>query len=102
MIKTTYPSRCHVPLLILEDAMAQRKRVAADAATISLTHPNAAGIDIGSASHFVAVPPDRDDEPVREFSSFTAVLQRLADWLDACNIDTVAMESTGAYWIHEY
>ena len=78
--------------------MAQRKRATTQAA-ISLTHPNAAGIDIGSASHFVAVPPDRDDEPVREFPSFTRDLHLLADWLDACSIDTVAMESTGVYWI---
>ncbi|WP_287877296.1 IS110 family transposase [Acidovorax sp.] len=78
--------------------MAQRKRPTTQAA-ITLTHPNAAGIDIGSASHFVAVPPDRDDEPVREFPSFTLDLHRLADWLDACGIDTVAMESTGVYWI---
>ncbi len=81
--------------------MAQRKRPTTQAA-ISLTHPNAAGIDIGSAWHFVAVPPDRDDEPVREFASFTADLHRLADWLDACNVDTVAMESTGVYWIPLY
>jgi transposase len=66
---------------------------------LSITHPNAAGIDIGSASHFVAVPPDRDDEPVREFPSFTADLNALADWLKACKVDTVAMESTGVYWI---
>ena len=57
------------------------------------------GIDIGSASHFVAVPPDRDDEPVREFPSFTVDLEALADWLTACGVDTVAMESTGVYWI---
>ena len=69
---------------------------------LSLTHPNAAGIDIGSASHFVAVPPDRDDEPVREFPSFTADLNRLADWLEACGVDTVAMASTGVYWIPLY
>jgi transposase len=50
----------------------------------------------------VAVPPDRDDEPVREFASFTADLQRLADWLDGCGVDTVAMESTGVYWIPLY
>ncbi len=72
--------------------MATRKRPTTESA-ITLTHPNAAGIDIGSASHFCAVPPDRDDEPVREFQSFTADLHRLADWLDACNVDTVAMES---------
>ena len=81
--------------------MAQRKRPTTQSA-ISLTHPNAAGIDIGSAEHFVAVPPDRDDEPVREFASFTTDLHRLADWLDACNVDTVAMESTGVYWIPLY
>lgn len=86
---------------MMEDAMAQRKRPTTQAA-ISLTHPNAAGIDIGSAAHFVAVPPDRDDEPVREFASFTTDLHRLADWLDACGVDTVAMESTGVYWIALY
>ena len=68
-------------------------------ASLTITHPNAAGIDIGSASHFVAVPPDRDDQPVREFSSFTVDLNALADWLKACGVDTVAMESTGVYWI---
>jgi len=67
-----------------------------------LKHPNAAGIDIGSASHFVAVPVDRDDEPVREFKSFTEDLIAMADWLKACGIDTIAMESTGVYWIAVY
>jgi transposase len=66
---------------------------------MTITHPNAAGIDIGSASHFVAVPPDRDDDPVREFACFTADLNALADWLKTCGVDTVAMESTGVYWI---
>lgn len=66
---------------------------------LTLVHPNAAGIDIGNASHFVAVPPERDEEPVREFPSFTADLEQLADWLQACGVDTVAMESTGVYWI---
>ena len=66
---------------------------------LTITHPNAAGIDIGSSSHYVSVPPDRDDEPVREFPSFTVDLNALADWLDACGVDTVAMESTGVYWI---
>jgi transposase len=78
----------------MEEAMAVRKR-----AVLELAHPNAAGIDIGSASHYVAVPPDRDEESVREFRSFTVELERLADWLSACGIETVAMESTGVYWI---
>ena len=66
---------------------------------LTLQNPNAAGIDIGSASHFVAVPGDRDDYPVREFPAFTADLHALADWLTTCGVDTVAMESTGVYWI---
>lgn len=67
-----------------------------------LAYPNAAGIDIGSASHYVAVPPDRADDCVREFKSFTEDLEALADWLTACGVDTVAMESTGVYWIPLY
>ena len=65
-------------------------------------HLNAAGIDIGSGSHWVAVPEDRDEQPVREFRSFTHELIELADWLEACGIETVAMESTGVYWIPLY
>lgn len=65
-------------------------------------HLNAAGIDIGAESHWVAVPEDRDEKPVREFRSFTHDLHALADWLEACGIETVAMESTGVYWIPLY
>ncbi len=54
-----------------------------------------AGIDCGAAEHFVSVPPDRDPAPVRAFRTFTADLQRLADWLLACGITSVAMEATG-------
>ena len=62
---------------------------------------NAAGIDIGAEFHYVAVPNGRDPEgqDVRRFSTFTADLHQLGDWLRQCNIDTVAMESTGIYWI---
>jgi hypothetical protein len=63
---------------------------------------NAAGIDIGAREMFVAVPPDRDAHPVQIFDSFTEDLHRLADWLVACGITTVAMESTGVYWIPLY
>ena len=74
----------------------RQKRVAK---LLERVHLNAAGIDIGSASHWVAVPDDRDDQPVHEFRSFTPDLHALADWLDVCGIETVAMESTGVYWI---
>jgi transposase len=60
---------------------------------------NAAGIDIGATFHVVAVPPDRAGEPVRSFRSFTADLHALGDWLVELGITTVAMESTGVYWI---
>jgi transposase len=70
--------------------------------SINLLNPNAAGIDVGSEVHYVAVPPDRNDQPVRSFKCFTADLEKLADWLEECAIETVAMESTGVYWIPLY
>jgi transposase len=65
-------------------------------------NPHAAGIDCGSAEHFVAVPPDRDACCVRSFPTFTTDLHRLADWLATCRITSVAMEATGVYWIPLY
>lgn len=69
---------------------------------LSTINPDAAGIDVGATFHVVAVPVIRDVEPVRTFQSFTGDLHRLADWLAACGIKTVAMESTGVYWIPLY
>jgi transposase len=66
------------------------------------THPHAAAIDIGSRMHVAAVPPDRDTEPVRAFGTCTGDLQQLADWFERCGVRTVAMESTGVYWIPAY
>ena len=64
--------------------------------------PNAAGIDVGAREMFVAVPPGRDEHPVQVFATFTEDLERLADWLLQCRVTTVAMESTGVYWIPLY
>ena len=58
---------------------------------------NAAGIDVGNAEHYVAVPAERDSEPVRTFGSFTADLHRMAQWLKTCEIETVVMQATGVY-----
>ena len=66
---------------------------------LEVIHPNAAGIDIGNESHFVAIPPDRDPAPIREFGSWTADLCQMASWLIDNGIQTVAMQSTGVYWI---
>jgi len=68
-------------------------------AALERLHPHAAGIDCGSAEHFVAVPPARDPTPVQSFPTFTGDLHRLADWLQACRVTHVAMEATGVYWI---
>src|SRR3989442_12534506 len=65
-------------------------------------NPNVAGIDCGSAEHFVAVPPERDPSPVRSFPTYTSDLHRLADWLTTCRVTSVAMEATGVYWIPIY
>ena len=66
---------------------------------LSYLNLNAAGVDIGATEIYIAVPGDRDPQPVRCFSTFTEDLHAAADWLKACHIETVAMESTGVYWI---
>lgn len=65
---------------------------------LGLIHPQAAGIDVGAEEHWVSVP-ERYEQPVRRFGCFTSDLQAVGDWLEACEITTVAMESTGVYWI---
>jgi transposase len=96
LIEATDPNRHGIPSLMMEEAVAVRKR------ELAVLFPNAAGIDIGSAKHYVAVPPERCEQSVREFESFTADLASMAEWLASCAIDTVVMESTGVYWIPVY
>jgi transposase len=67
--------------------------------SLRVLNRNAAGIDIGSNEHWVAVPPDRDPEPIRRFAAFTGDLVALADWLRQCGVTSVVMEATGVYWI---
>lgn len=69
---------------------------------LEVIHPNAAGLDIGSAEIMVAIPPDRDGETVRGFGTYTPDLKELADWLKVNRVSHVAMESTGVYWIPIY
>ena len=87
--------------------MKDNRRRAPDKRRVSPTvleriQPDVAGIDCGSAEHYVAVPADRDPQPVQSFQTFTADLQRLAEWLTACRVKSVAMEATGVYWIPIY
>jgi transposase len=66
---------------------------------LTLIHADAAGLDIGASEIYGSVPADRDAQPVRKFATFTADLHQLAQWLVQCQIKTVAMESTGVYWV---
>ena len=82
---------------------AKRSRQGQDqGGAMSPIHPHAAAVDIGATLHVAAVGPGRDAEPVRSFGTFTADLHRMADWLKQCGTRTVAMESTGVYWIPAY
>jgi transposase len=78
------------------------RKIRSDKPGLEVVHRDAAGIDIGSREHYVAVGPDRDNEPVRVFGCFTSDLQSLAEFLTQCRIKTVVLQSTGVYWIPVY
>jgi transposase len=73
--------------------------VPASAAALNVINPDAAGIDVHSDMHMVCVPADRDANPVRQFGANTADLQEIVAWLKKCRVRTIALESTGVYWI---
>lgn len=79
--------------------MAKSKCTASPTTDFPVVHSCAAGVDIGSQFHVVAVPPGRDPEPVRTFRSFTGDLHAMAAWLSQVGVTTIAMESTSVYWI---
>jgi transposase len=90
--------------MIMEATMAHRKKPQrrsqpALPPQLAAVNLHAAGIDVGAEAHYVAVPPSDDPQPVRRFGAYTVDLEALADWLAACGITTVALESTGVYWI---
>src|SRR6476620_9620854 len=87
---------CFLNHSTMKKATTLRKQNAA--AGLPLVHPNAAGIDIGDTFHAVAIPEGRDKVQVRTFGAMSCDLLSIAEWLKQCNIDTVAMESTGVYW----
>ena len=78
------------------------RKIQSEDISLEVIHPDAAGIDIGNESHYVAVPRARDSQPVRRFGCTTAELKEMALWLKQCAIRTVAMQSTGVYWIAVY
>jgi transposase len=88
----------------MAESRARHARVSrrASPTVLERINPDAAGIDCGGTTHVVAVPSDRDAHPVQSFRTFTTDLHRLADWLVACRVTTVALESTGVFWIPVY
>ena len=78
------------------------RRLSSDDPGLEIVHRHVAGIDVGNESHFVAVAPGDDAQPVREFGSWTEDLHKMVEWLKACGIQHVVMQSTGVYWIAVY
>jgi transposase len=78
------------------------RKIQSEELSLEVIHPDAAGIYIGNESHYAAVPPSRDSQPVRRFGCTTAELKAMADWLKQCGMRTVAMQSTGVYWVAVY
>lgn len=91
-------------LIFIHFIMAKKRKQSNQTASMAfpVVNPNAAGIDIGDLLIAVAVPVDRDPQPVREFEAFTEDLLAIARWLKQCNVDSVAMECTGVYWKNLY
>jgi transposase len=93
------PTRIHWQQMNRKQRREMTRTLQSGDLSLEVVHPDAAGIDIGNESHYVAVPPTRESEPVRRFGCTTAELKSMADWLKQCRIRTVAMQSTGVYWI---
>src|SRR5215470_627204 len=78
------------------------RKIQSEDLSLEVVHPDAAGIDIGNESHYVAVPPTRDSQTVRRFGCTTAELKAMADWQKQCKIRTITLQSTGVYWVSVY
>ena len=78
------------------------RREKVDWKALEIVHPDAAGIDIGGREHWVAISPDRDEDPIRRFGCFTADLEQMARWLVEKGVRSVAMQSTGVFWMPVY
>jgi transposase len=100
--KTNHPRQRHWREMNRKQRRETMRKIQSEDLSLELVHRDAAGIDIGNESHYVAVPPSRDNQPVRRFGCTTAELKAMAAWLKQCGIRTIAMQSTGVYWIAVY
>jgi transposase len=96
---TCQPTQGHWQQMNRKQRRKITRKIQSEDISLEVIHPDAAGIDIGNESHYVAVPPTRDSQPVRRFGCTTAELKAMANWLKQCAIRTIAMQSTGVYWI---
>ena len=99
---TNHPTQRHWHEVNRKQRRETVRKIQSAELSLEVVHPDAAGIDIGNESHYVAVPPSRDNQRVRCFGCTTAELKAMAAWLKQCGIRTVAMQSTGVYWIAVY
>src|SRR6266480_435977 len=100
--KTTNPTQRYWHDMNRKQRREMMREIQSEDLSLEVIHPDAAGIDIGNESHYVAVPPSRDSQPVQRFGCTTGELKTMANWLKQCRIRTVAMQSTGVYWIAVY
>jgi transposase len=99
---TNHPTQHHWHEMNRRQRREVMRKMQSEDLSLEVIHPDAAGIDIGNESHYAAVPPSRDSQPVRRFGCTTAELKAMAVWLKQCGIGTVAMQSTGVYWVAVY
>src|SRR6202049_1329447 len=99
---TCRPAQCNRQQLNRKQRREMARKIQSEDLSLEVVHPDAAGIDIGNESHYVAVPPTRDSQPVRRFGCTTAEVKEMAVWLKQCAIRTIALQSTGVYWIAVY
>src|SRR5262249_4959100 len=99
---TNHPTEHHWHEMNRKQRREMMRKMQSEDLSLEVIHPDAAGIDIGNESHYVAVPPGRDSQSVRRFGCTTAELKAMAAWLKQCSIHTVAMQSTSVYWIAVY
>jgi Transposase len=100
--KITKPRTNHWKKMNRKQRRKLTRKIQSQDLSLEVVHTDAAGIDIGNESHYVAVPSTRDSQPVRRFGCTTGELKAMAEWLKQCRIRTVAMQSTGVYWVAVY
>src|SRR5436309_661953 len=99
---TNDQTQCHWHEMNRKQRRDMMRQIQSEDVSLEVVHSDAAGIDIGNEFHYVAVPQSRDSQPVRRFGCTTGELRTMANWLKQCRIRTVAMQSTGVYWIAVY